>query len=113
MLDALDRLDPQRRAEVACRLAALWDAFRSQFDGLDGFRSTPEKERAAYLNTLRASADRMRPVPEIALAVDLMAQYVAVLSDTSPTSSDRELSQVAADLISQGAAMRAHPRKAQ
>jgi hypothetical protein len=113
VLDALDRLDPQKRAEVARRLATLWDAFQAQFDGLDGFRSTPEKERADYLNTLRASADRMRPVPEIAIAVDLMARYVAVLGSTSPTSSDRELSQVAADLISQGAAMRARPRKAQ
>jgi hypothetical protein len=112
VVDALDRLDPQKRAEVARRLAALWDAFLAQFDGLDGFRSTPEKEQAAYLNTLRAAADRMRPVPEMALAANLMAQYAEVLSKTSWTFADRELSQVAADLISQGAAMRARPREA-
>ncbi len=113
MLDALARVDPQKRPEVARRLAALWDAFQAQFDGLDGFRSTPEKERAAYLHTLQAAADRMRPVPEMALAADLMARYARVLSRTSLTSADRELGRVAADLISQGAAIRARPREAQ
>jgi hypothetical protein len=107
LLDVLDRLDRQSRTSVACHLAALWDVFQRQFGRLDGFCSKPEGERATYLNNLRATADLIRPTDiEVAIAIDLMTQYVAALCRAYPTASDRALVRIAGDLIAKGTARR-------
>jgi hypothetical protein len=107
LLDVLDRLDRQSRISVACHLAALWDTFQGRFGRLDSFCSKPEGERAAHLNNLRATADLIRPTDvEVAIAIDLMTQYVAALCRAYPTASDRALVRIAGDLIAKGTARR-------
>jgi hypothetical protein len=107
LVDVLDRLDRQSRTSVACHVAALWDVFQERFGELDGFCSKPEDEQTAYLNNLRAISDLIRPTEvEVAIAIDIMTQYVAALCRAYPTALDRVLVKMAVDLIAKGAERR-------
>ena len=84
LLESIDCLSSTEGREFVCSLSILMSAFEKRFGSLETFSAKNAQERAAYLGSLRASAEHIsRTAPDKApyqLALEVMAFYIEVCS---------------------------------
>jgi hypothetical protein len=102
----------EQRSSVSRGLAMLWEAFVGRFGGLDGFIQADSAARAAYLQSLQSSVDKMNENEALkrsrySVSPKLMSLYLDSLLRRDRAVVARELALAVATMIEDGEKLRA------
>lgn len=106
LLVKVNALPGGQRAAMAGSIGVLWEAFCTKFGGVSAFLSADPAAQKAFIDSLEAARDRMKPGADsekgyIYYAVAVFLNYIKAMLLDARTGAWRELGELAAALISQ------------
>jgi hypothetical protein len=114
VLHDFEALDEEAKVKVARNLGLLWENFQSSFGGISGFLSAPQIEQDAFMDRLKAAAERMATARGSSAAfhyvtVELLRQYMSFFKTGRSDGNALRLASCAANLIDQSRQISAQP----